>query len=380
MQKAQAMIDANNSSQAKVDAMVAELQDAFNGLQKYNYIKKIELYLDGEPTKEFYQYDLSLLKEGVSYKNAVLDLNVRLYPNNGSYKSVTWQSSNELISVSEDGKCTPTKNESCYGLITCTVEDHFGNKYQDTVWVSYAFNPVTAVEVSPTSVAGAIGTTAQLSKTIKPEGTSLTHIGSASIKDVYWESDDENIATVDENGLVTFVSAGATTVRCVSYDGGIFGECHVSSDGDRTALKKAVEDYKDVDYKDYAYDYGQTFKAAYEDAVNALTDDTLNQAKIDEIAETLVNAYNQMAEHPYIHVTDASIAYKTYAKPLVGSYSEKESGTVSNNSVSVNLSNSDYSNYNDYNKIELQQALCRSVLCIKLLLGALLIQTRLTLL
>lgn len=353
MQKAQAMIDANNSSQAKVDAMVAELQDAFNGLQKYNYIKKIELYLDGEPTKEFYQYDLSLLKEGVSYKNAVLDLNVRLYPNNGSYKSVTWQSSNELISVSEDGKCTPTKNESCYGLITCTVEDHFGNKYQDTVWVSYAFNPVTAVEVSPTSVAGAIGTTAQLSKTIKPEGTSLTHIGSASIKDVYWESDDENIATVDENGLVTFVSAGATTVRCVSYDGGIFGECHVSSDGDRTALKKAVEDYKDVDYKDYAYDYGQTFKAAYEDAVNALTDDTLNQAKIDEIAETLVNAYNQMAEHPYIHVTDASIAYKTYAKPIVGPYSEKESGTVSNNSVSVNLSNSDYSNYNDYNKIEL---------------------------
>ena len=33
----------------------------------------------------------------------------------------------------------------------------------------------------------------------------------------------KNIATVDENGLVTFVSAGATTVRCVSYDGGIYG-------------------------------------------------------------------------------------------------------------------------------------------------------------
>lgn len=30
----------------------------------------------------------------------------------------------------------PTQNKSCYGLITCTVEDHFGNKYQDTVWVS----------------------------------------------------------------------------------------------------------------------------------------------------------------------------------------------------------------------------------------------------
>ena len=136
---------------------------------------------------------------------------------NGSYKSVTWESSNELISVTEDGKCTPTKNESCYGLITCTVEDHFGNKYQDTVWVSYAFNPVTEVVVSPATISGAIGSTYQLSKTIKPEGTGLAHIGAASIKNVYWESDDENIATVDENGLVTFVSAGATTVRCVSY-------------------------------------------------------------------------------------------------------------------------------------------------------------------
>ena len=38
----------------------------------------------------------------------------------------------------------------------------------------------------------------------------------------------------------------ATTVRCVSYDGGIYGECHVSSDGDRTALKAAIEEYKDI--------------------------------------------------------------------------------------------------------------------------------------
>ena len=354
MNKAQAMIDENNSSQAKVDAMVIELEKAYNSLEKYNYIQKVELYLDGEPTKEFYQYDLKVLKDGFSYKNAVLDLNVRLYPNNGSYKSVTWESSNELISVTEDGKCTPTKNESCYGLITCTVEDHFGNKYQDTVWVSYAFNPVTEVVVSPATISGAIGSTYQLSKTIKPEGTGLTHIGAASIKNVYWESDDENIATVDENGLVTFVSAGATTVRCVSYDGGIYGECHVSSAGDRTVLKAEVDEYKDIDYKDYAYDYGQTFKTAYETAVNALTDDTLSQNEIDEIAANLLNAYNEMIQHPYIHVTDATITYKTYAKPLAVKYEEKESGTVGdNNSVSVNLGNGEYANYNDYNKIEL---------------------------
>lgn len=358
LNKAQDMIDKGGYSQAQVNAMVTELEEAFNGLVKYNYIQKIELYLDGEPTKDFYQYDLSVLKDGISYKNAVLDLNVRLYPNNGSYKSVTWESSNELISVTQDGKCTPTQNKSCYGLITCTVEDHFGNKYQDTVWVSYAFNPVTEVVVSPSSIAGALGTTAQLSKTIKPEGSSLPpHIGKASIQDVYWESDDESIATVDENGLVTFVSAGATTVRCVSYDGGIYGECHVSSDGDRTALKAAVDEYKDIDYKDYAYSYGQAFKSAYDAANDALTDDTLTQDNIDEITAALIAAHDAMIEHPYVHVTGADITYQTAAKPLIGGYKDVESGTIGdNNSISVNLLSDKYSNYNDYNKITLTSA------------------------
>ena len=358
LKKAQDMIDNGNSSQAQVNAMVTELEEAYNGLVKYNYIQKIELYLDGEPTKDFYQYDLSVLKDGISYKNAVLDLNVRLYPNNGSYKSVTWESSNELISVTQDGKCTPTQNKSCYGLITCTVEDHFGNKYQDTVWVSYAFNPVTEVVVSPSSIAGALGTTAQLSKTIKPEGSSLPpHIGKASIQDVYWESDDESIATVDENGLVTFVSAGATTVRCVSYDGGIYGECHVSSDGDRTALKAAVDEYKDIDYKDYEYSYGQAFKSAYDTANDALTDDSLTQEKIDETTAALIAAHDAMIEHPYVHVTDANITYQTAAKPLIGGYKDVESGTIGdNNSISVNLSGSKYTNYNNYNRITLTSA------------------------
>lgn len=358
MSKAQGMIDKGGYSQTQVNAMVTELEAAYNGLVKYNYIKKVELYLDGEPTKEFYQYDLSVLKDGISYKNAVLDLNVRLYPNNGSYKSVTWESSNELISVTQDGKCTPTQNKSCYGLITCTVEDHFGNKYQDTVWVSYAFYPVTDVVVSPSSISGALGTSAQLSKTIKPEGTSLPpHVGKASIQDVYWESDDENIATVDENGLVTFVSAGATTVRCVSYDGGIYGECHVSSDGDRTALKAAIEEYKDIDYKDYAYDYGQVFKAAYDAATGALTDDTLTQEKIDEITQTLVAAYEAMIEHPYVHVTDAKITYQTAAKSLLSGYKDAENGTIGdNNSISINLSGDKYTSSNNNNKITLTSA------------------------
>lgn len=356
MSKAQNMIDRASSSQNEVDAMYAELEAAYNGLQKYNYIQKIELYLDGEQTQEFYQYDLSVLSEGISYKNAVLDLNVRLYPNNGSYASVKWESSTTDISVSSDGKCTPTSNNACYGRITCTVTDHFGNEFTDSVWVSYSYIPVTSLALSDTSINGAVGTTAQLSCKVYPEGTSIGHIGAASIQDYYWESDNEEIATIDQTGLVTFVSAGATVVRAVSYDGGISAECIVSTDGDRTALRQALDDYKDVDYTNYEYDYGMAFKNAYEAAERAMTDNSYTQAMIDTAASDLVNAYNAAVAHPYVTASSVAVTYTTYKRPVVGSASSVASGTVnSSDAVSVNLS-SKYSNYNDYNDITLTAA------------------------
>ena len=78
LNEAQALVDANNSSQDEVDEMYAQLEAAYNGLKKYTFIQKVELYLDGEETDNYYQYDLSLLDEGLSYKNAELNLKVRL--------------------------------------------------------------------------------------------------------------------------------------------------------------------------------------------------------------------------------------------------------------------------------------------------------------
>ncbi len=351
MQEAQAMIDRGGYSQKEVDAMYAVLENSYISLKKYNYIQKVELYLDGEATKEFYQYDLSLLKEGISYKNAVLDLNVRLYPNNASYKEAKWESSTSNISVTTDGKCSPTIEDSCYGMVTCTVTDHFGNSFSDNVWVSFAYYPVTALVLSETNISGSVGGTYQLACTVEPTGTPLVHLGAASIQDYYWESDDESVATVDETGLVTFVNAGSTVIRAVSYDGGVSAECTVSTEGDRSALKAALEKYQDIDYTQYDYDYGQTFRRAYENAQDALTNLALRQEEIDEAAANLNQAGEDLLQHPYISVESIDLNYTSYKKPLVGSASQVASGTVSSNdSLSINLSSS-YSNYNNYNYV-----------------------------
>lgn len=348
---AETMLAKKNSSQQEVDAKYKELETAYKNLKKYVDIQKVELYLDGEPTSEFYQYDLRLLKEGISYKNATLDLNVRLYPNNATYQKAVWSSSTSDISVSTDGVCSPTVNKSCYGSITCTVTDSFGKEFSDDVWVSFSYNPVTAVRISQDNITGAIGTTYKLDATIEPTGSSLLHIAAADIKDYFWESDDETVATVDNTGLVTFTGAGSTVVRCVSYDGGVNAECKVSAEGDRTELKAALEKYESVDYTKYEYTYGIAFKKAYDEAVDVLGDKSKTQDDIDIATSNLNVAGEALEGHPYKPVESIRVTYETQKRSLSNSATTVSSGTVgSNDALQVNLS-SGYSNYNDYNDV-----------------------------
>lgn len=329
LNEAKALIAAQNSTQKEVNQMYSELEAAYKGLRKYTYIQRVELYLDGEATSDFYQYDLSLLKEGLSYKNAELDLKVRLYPNSASYSSVKWESSTDLISISQDGVAKPTENKSCYGRITCTVTDHFNHTFSDDVWVSFSYKPVTQVEVSPTAIAGNAGDTTQLVKTIYPTGDSLLHIGAAEITDVYWESDNESVATVDQNGLVTFVGAGATIIRCVSYDGGFAGECRVSTNGDRSVLKTVIAQYENVNYMDYTYNYGMAFKAAYEEAQVALYDDTYTQEQIDAAADKLAAAGAALAGNEFVIAQTINLSYENQTQNALFEYKTKgDPGTL----------------------------------------------------
>lgn len=354
------MIAANASTQPEVDAMLEQLVAAYEGLEKYHHINGIDIYLDGEVASDYYQFDLSLLTEGLSYENAKLDLNVRLYPNNADYASVEWSSSTDKIQISEEGVAAPVadsklialKNEGYYGQITCTVTDHFGEKWTDTVWVSFAYTPVTGVRLSESAIAGAIGDTRQLTAVLD----SASQVLKASIQDVYWESMDESIATVDQNGLVTFVNTGATTVRVVSYDGGHFAECSVSTSGDRNALQEALNKYANTDYRDYEYSYGMEFKTAYEEAQQALNDATKTQAEIDQAAEKLNAAGEALAGHELVKTECINIDWVGYAKNLVGSYQEKTRGTVSadTNALTIDLSKDNYANtLRDNNKVEL---------------------------
>lgn len=362
--ESQALIDANASSQKEVDAQLEKLIAAYKGLEKYTHINNVEIYLYGEEASNFYQYDVSLLTDG-AYKDAKLDLNVRLYPNNANYASVTWTSSTDKIVISENGVASPAKNtsfnvlknEGYYGKITCTVTDHFGQTWTDDVWVSFAYTPATGITISESAVSGSIGDTHQLTATVQPSGT--LGVGKASISDLYWESDNENIATVDDKGLVTFVSTGATTVRAIAYDGGYTATCSVSTGGDRSALQAALEKYKDTDYQDYEYTVGITFKQAYEEAQSVMNDNTKTQDEINQAAQALVEAGAALEGHQIIKVQSIDVSYVGYSRnTAIGSYNQRTSGTIGDNdALSIDLSKNGYANtLHENNKLELSAA------------------------
>lgn len=62
---------------------------------------------------------------------------------------------------------------------------------------------MTGVSVAPKTNNIDVGETRQLNVTIEPEGID---------EDVTYNSDDEDVATVDEEGLVTGVGEGETTI------------------------------------------------------------------------------------------------------------------------------------------------------------------------
>lgn len=122
-------------------------------------------------------------------------------PENASNQSVIWSSSNEEVAtVDEDGKV----DALAAGNTTVTVKTVDGD-FTDSVDVKVN---APSVSVESVKIEGAdivnMGKTITLRAVITPENGEVT--------ETTWSSDNENIATVDENGVVTGVSEGFATI------------------------------------------------------------------------------------------------------------------------------------------------------------------------
>lgn len=128
-----------------------------------------------------------------------------------------WESSDQSVATvnKETGEVT------CVGVGECTIT--VGNTYNDVTAVCHlTVLPISVkgISLNQTSLEMLIGKTYKLSCAITPDN--------AANKEVKWESSDNSIATVDEDGTVTAINKGEATIKVTALDGsGCTAECVV---------------------------------------------------------------------------------------------------------------------------------------------------------
>lgn len=147
-------------------------------------------------------------------------LGYEIYPENVTFKDVTWTSSNESVAtVSNEGEVKAIEGDgTTFSVIQLApVAAYSGSGIYKTlkVVVSNTMVQAESVNISSESLEVYAGETLQLTASILPE--------TSTYKTVKWTSSDESIATVDANGLVTGIVNDKVnadvTITATSLDG-----------------------------------------------------------------------------------------------------------------------------------------------------------------
>lgn len=147
----------------------------------------------------------------------VVKLVATVTPDDATNKNVSYESDdNNIATVTQDGEISAIGEGST--IVWVTTEDgqfRAGCK----VHVSNTAHLVKEIELNETELTLAVGETFQLTAAIKPSY--------ANNKNVVWSSKNEQVATVNETGLVTAIAGGGTRIFASSEDGGAVSVCNL---------------------------------------------------------------------------------------------------------------------------------------------------------
>lgn len=146
------------------------------------------------------------------------ELMATVMPENATDKGIEWKSSDESVAtVSQTGLVTALKEGS--SAITVITNDG-GFKATCDVTVNKKVIVVTSVVLGNTELTLVEGEEEKLAVAVTPEN--------ATDKSVVWESGNESVATVSQEGLVTAVGEGKATITVKTNDGGFSASCEVT--------------------------------------------------------------------------------------------------------------------------------------------------------
>lgn len=220
-----------------------------------------------EPTPAEVKADKIILnRESVTFTalNQTFSLSATVTPENAEEKAVGWNSINtSAVTVDENGKITAVGRGSSEVFCFLKSNGEVFAKCSVTVQIPETKpEPTKPVEPKPTEpevvkVSG-ITLNPDISLEIK-EGSSYTikatvAPSNATNNSVKWVSSSPDVATVDDNGNVTALKAGSTTITCTAVDGsGVSASCPV------TVKAKDIVDPGDTTDPLYSCDYEADF-------------------------------------------------------------------------------------------------------------------------
>ncbi|MCL2436349.1 MAG: Ig-like domain-containing protein [Lentimicrobiaceae bacterium] len=139
-----------------------------------------------------------------------LSLEAAVEPAEATNKSVTWNSDDDQVAtVNTEGVLTAVAP----GVATITATSHDGKFTANcTVTVEVEVIPVTGITLNSPPTSLTVGATLTLDAAIAP--------ADATNKTVVWSSDDEHVATVNSEGVLTAVAPGVATITATTDDGG----------------------------------------------------------------------------------------------------------------------------------------------------------------
>ncbi len=212
-------------------------------------------------------------------EGSTLSLGFQITPANATNKNLSWSSSDDSIAtVDSNGLISALK----IGEVTITAETEDGN-FTAAASIVVTEKPeelisVTRIYVTPQRVILEEGETAVISYRIWPSN--------ATNKDVTWFSEDETIATVDENGEVTALSEGVVEIVALSVDGSF------RSDSRLTVIPSTVVETISVtgitiNPESAAIESGSTFSLGFQIAPSNASNKEVTWSSSDETVATV---------------------------------------------------------------------------------------------
>ena len=227
-------------------------------------------------------------------------------------KTLTWKSNNpEVATVDQEGKVTAIKE----GSATITVTTVNGKEATCIVTVTKKPVPIKSVSLNKTTLTLKTGMAETLVATINPSDTT-------DDKTLTWKSSNPEVATVDQEGKVTAVKEGTTTITVTTVNGKE-ATCTVTV-LNATALEDAIDRAEAIDGSTYTADSYSALQTAIANGKAVLESATATQDDIDLAVEAIETAIDNLVEKASQDLLATLTAKLEECKAMEGNYTSEE--------------------------------------------------------